>query len=158
MDGHLSDTHEREKKRKYRAHLSLMCEFPCNAHIESCASLFAVASMHSQGRILLTAFPAVHPWKLGRYLAQHAEAYQQWEMVLDMLSMFVDALPLMDDEDNLSQPSGRAVHHACLFVPAVRRGCECLVRRTSCPSHQGRQRMLALPGLSDDLPIYIRIP
>ncbi|KAF5841312.1 hypothetical protein DUNSADRAFT_13584 [Dunaliella salina] len=48
-----------------------------------------------------------------RYLAQHAEAYQQWEMVLDMLSMFVDALPLMDDEDNLSQPSAVSVSVEC---------------------------------------------
>ncbi len=41
-----------------------------------------------------------------RYLAKNEDAYLQWESVLDMLSMFVDALPLMDEEDNLSKPSG----------------------------------------------------
>lgn len=43
---------------------------------------------------------------LDRYLTQNEDAYEQWVMVLDMLSMFVDALPLMEDEDNLSRPSG----------------------------------------------------
>jgi hypothetical protein len=60
-----------------------------------------------------------------RYLAQNEDAYLQWVTVLDMLSMFVDALPLMDDEDNLTRPSGLCVSvfvYVCVCVCV----CVCL--------------------------------
>lgn len=51
-----------------------------------------------------------------RYLAQNEDAYEQWVSVLDMLSMFVDALPLMEDEDSLTKPSGVCFQFVCVYL------------------------------------------
>lgn len=47
-----------------------------------------------------------------RHLEAHPDLFEQWVSVLDLLAMFVDALPLMEDEDAAEKPSGELLRGA----------------------------------------------